>query len=78
MSCQEIIYMLSGELRLFAHGQWRTLRPGETALIPQGVRHIVVNRGWEPATYIASFSAASRNTIFKGQTKKLAAPEALY
>ena len=78
MTCQEIIYMLSGELKVYAQGEWMTLRPGQTALIPQGVRHLVVNRGWEPAIYVASFSAAARDTIFKGQTKKLDAGEKLY
>lgn len=63
--------MLSGELKLFSNGRWTRLVPGDTALIPQGVRHIVSNEGWEPAVYVASFSAAFRDTIFKGQTGKL-------
>jgi len=75
MTCQEVIYMLSGELKLFSNGQWTRLVPGDTALIPQGVRHIVTNEGWEPAVYVASFSAAFRDTIFKGQTGNLAAPD---
>jgi quercetin dioxygenase-like cupin family protein len=78
MTCQEIIYMLSGELKVYAHGEWMTLRPGQTALIPQGVRHLVVNEGWEPVVYVASFSAAFRDTVFKGQTRKLDAGEKLY
>ena len=68
MTCQEVIYMLSGELKLYANGECLTLRPGQTALIPQGVRHVVKNEGWEPVGYIAAFSAAFRDTIFKGQT----------
>src|SRR5262245_57551703 len=67
-SCQEVIYMLAGELKLLAHGVWQTLRPGRTALIPQGVRHVVVNEGWEPAVYLASFSKAVRYTIFTDKT----------
>ena len=38
--------------------------PG-TLHIPRGVKHIVHNRGWEPVTYIASFSASFRGTIFE-------------
>jgi quercetin dioxygenase-like cupin family protein len=72
MTCQEVIYMLSGELKLFSNGKWTRLVPGDTALIPQGVRHIVTNEGWEPAVYVASFSAAFRDTIFKGHTGNLA------
>jgi quercetin dioxygenase-like cupin family protein len=78
MTCQEVIYMLAGELKLYAHGEWRKLLPGQTALIPQGVRHVVMNEGWEPAVYIASFSAAFRDTIFKGQTGNLDMREKLY
>jgi quercetin dioxygenase-like cupin family protein len=77
MTCQEVIYMLAGELKVFAHGEWMTLKPGQTALIPQGVRHVVKNEGWEPVVYIASFSAAFRDTIFKGQTGNLESREQL-
>ena len=78
MTCEEIIYMLSGELKVYAHGECTTLEPGQTALIPPGVRHTIVNDGWEPVTYLASFSAAFRDTIFKGQTGRLDAIEKLY
>ena len=78
MSCQEVIYMLAGELKLFAHGEWLTLRAGQTAVIPQGVRHVVVNEGWEPAVYVAAFSQAVRDTVFKGQTGMLNNQEKLY
>ena len=78
MSCQEVIYMLAGELKLFAHGEWLTLRAGQTLVIPQGVRHIVVNEGWEPAVYVAAFSEAVRDTVFKGQTGMLNQAEKLY
>jgi quercetin dioxygenase-like cupin family protein len=78
MTCEEIIFMLAGELKVHAHGECTTLRPGQTALIPPGVRHTVANEGWEPVVYIASFSAAFRDTIFKGQTGRLDAVEKLY
>ncbi|HJQ24605.1 MAG TPA: cupin domain-containing protein [Blastocatellia bacterium] len=77
-TAEEIIYMLAGELKVYAHGDCITLRPGQTALIPPGVRHKVVNEGWEPVVYIASFSAPFRDTIFKGQTGRLDAVEKLY
>jgi quercetin dioxygenase-like cupin family protein len=80
MTCEEIIYMLAGELKVYANDECITIRPGQTALIPKGVRHTVVNEGWEPVVYIASFSDAFRDTIFKGQTGKLSleAIEKLY
>ena len=70
--------MLAGELKVYAHGECITLRPGQTALIPPGVRHKVINEGWEPVVYIASFSAPYRDTVFKGQTGRLDAIEKLY
>lgn len=78
MSCQEVVYMLAGELKIFAHGDWLTLRAGQTAVIPQGVRHIVANEGWEPAVYVAAFSQATRDTVFKGQTGLLNQQESFY
>jgi len=72
-SCQEVIYMLAGVLKLFANGEWLTLRPGQTALIPQEVLHVVVNDGWEPAIYLAAFSKAVRDTIFTGSNGQLKA-----
>jgi len=78
MTCQEIIYVLAGELTLYAHGERLTLRPGQTALIPQGVRHSVTNESWESTVYLASFSAVFGPTNYKGETGQLGSPEALY
>ena len=41
-----------------------TLRSGQTLFIPVGARHELTNRGWEPAVYVCSFSAAGRGTLF--------------
>jgi quercetin dioxygenase-like cupin family protein len=46
------------------NGEWLHLRPGQTLLIPQGVKHLLKNNGWEPAVYVASFSASFRGTVF--------------
>ena len=70
-TCEEIIYMLAGELSVFARGECTKVGPGETALIPRGLHHYVVNEGWEPVVYIASFSAVSRQTEFYGDTGEL-------
>jgi putative monooxygenase len=77
-TCEEIIFMLAGELNVYADGKCITIRPGQTALIPPGVRHRVANEGWEPVVYIASFSAPFRDTVFKGQTGRLDEIEKLY
>jgi quercetin dioxygenase-like cupin family protein len=78
MTCQEIIYVLAGELTVHAHGERTVVRPGQTALIPQGVRHSVTNESWESVVYLASFSAVFRETIYKGQTGQMGAVEKLY
>jgi quercetin dioxygenase-like cupin family protein len=70
-SCEEIIYMLGGELSVFARGECTKIRAGQTALIPRGLHHYVTNEGWEPVTYIASFSAVLRDTEFYGETGEL-------
>jgi quercetin dioxygenase-like cupin family protein len=77
-TCEEIIYMLAGELNVIAQGKTITVKPGQTALIPRGVRHSVVNEGWEPVVYIASFSEVFRDTEFREQTGRLDAVETLY
>lgn len=63
-TCQEIIYMLAGECDVYMHGTWLHLQPGQSVLIPQGVKHLLKNNGWEPAIYVASFSASFRGTVF--------------
>jgi mannose-6-phosphate isomerase-like protein (cupin superfamily) len=63
-TCQEIIYMLAGECDVDMNGDRLHLKPGQTLLIPQGVKHVVTNNGWEPAVYVASFSASFRGTVF--------------
>ncbi len=70
-TCEEIIYMLAGELTVIAGDDRTTVGPGQTALIPRGIRHSVVNEGWEPVVYIASFSAVFRDTEFDGDTGEL-------
>jgi quercetin dioxygenase-like cupin family protein len=70
-SCEEIIYMLSGELDVCFDGGRTKVRPGQTAVIPKGLHHSVVNEGWEPVVYVASFSAMLRDTEFYGDTGEL-------
>jgi quercetin dioxygenase-like cupin family protein len=70
-TCEEIIYMLAGELTVFARGESMKIRAGQTALIPRGLLHSVTNEGWEPVTYVASFSAVFRDTEFTGDDGEL-------
>jgi hypothetical protein len=38
------------------------------------VKHELTNRGWEPAIYVASFSASMRGTLFEDPDAKGARP----
>ena len=51
--------------------------PGPTLYIPQGVKHEVANRGWEPVRYVCSFSASKRGTFFGNPSAPGARPTAL-
>jgi quercetin dioxygenase-like cupin family protein len=62
---QEIVHMLQGECDVRTDSGTVTLRPGQTLFIPRGTRHELTNRGWQPAAYVASFSASDRGTLFE-------------
>ena len=64
-AAEELVYVLSGECDIALDGQWQRLTPGLTLLIPPGVRHELKNNGWEPFSYVASFSASMRGTSFE-------------
>jgi quercetin dioxygenase-like cupin family protein len=63
-NCEEILYVLAGECDHSFDGDWVHLTPGMLICIPAGVRHNLVNRGWEPVTCVISFSSADRQTVF--------------
>ena len=70
-ACEEIIYMLAGELTVVTDDSTTRISPGETAFIPRGLHHWVTNEGWEPVVYVASFSAVLRDTVFEGDTGEI-------
>ena len=57
-TAQEVVHMLQGECEIRTDDGTVTLRAGQTLYIPVGARHELTNRGWEPAVYVCSFSAA--------------------
>ena len=63
-AAEELVFMMQGECE-FRVGQRRfRLRPGQTLFIPTGVKHELLNTGWEPVVYVCSFSASNRGTVF--------------
>jgi quercetin dioxygenase-like cupin family protein len=77
-AAEELIYILSGECEIAMEGQWHHLTPGLTLLIPAGVKHELTCKGWEPFTYVASFSASMRGTMFENPSAVGARPTASY
>lgn len=70
-NCEEILYVLSGECDHSFDGDWVHLTPGMLISIPAGIRHNLVNRGWEPVICVISFSSADRQTVFLEETEPL-------
>jgi quercetin dioxygenase-like cupin family protein len=77
-AAEELVYILSGECDIAIDGQWQRLTPGLTLLIPVGVKHELKNNSWEPFTYVASFSASMRGTMFDNPSAVGARPIASY
>jgi quercetin dioxygenase-like cupin family protein len=74
-AAEELVYMLQGECEIrTGTGDRLTLVPGRTLFIPVGVRHELVNTGWEPVVYVCSFSASLRGTLFEDPTAPGARP----
>jgi quercetin dioxygenase-like cupin family protein len=66
-SAIEVVYMLAGVCDMKFDDKWVSLKPGQTLVIPPGVKHTLKNNGWEPAVYVASFSRSFRETKFSEQ-----------
>jgi quercetin dioxygenase-like cupin family protein len=60
-AAEEIVFMLQGECDVRLGDRDLKIGPGQTLYIPQGVKHEVANKGWEPVLYVCSFSA--RHTL---------------
>ena len=62
---EEIVFMLQCECHVLLGDREIAVGTGQTLYIPQGVKHAVANRGWEPVLYVCSFSASMRGTLFE-------------
>jgi len=63
-NCEEVLYVLAGECEHSFDGEWVHLSPGMLIRIPAGVKHSLVNNGWEPVSCVISFSSGDRQTVF--------------
>jgi len=64
-AAEEIVFMLQGECDVRLGDRRMKIVPGQTLIIPQGIRHEVGNSGCEPVVYVCSFSASMRGTLFE-------------
>jgi len=74
-AAEEIVFMLQGECDVRVGDRTIKLATGQTLVIPQGVKHEVSNKGWEPVVYVCSFSACIRGTLFGDPTAPGARPQ---
>lgn len=62
-NAEESFEVLQGSLDIFVNGKWTTLRPGETAVVPPGVKHTFRN-GQEATKAIVRIRPAGRSEAF--------------
>jgi quercetin dioxygenase-like cupin family protein len=63
-NCEEILYVVSGTCEHSFDGWAAPLGPGDTIVIPAGVKHNLVNTGTTDVVCIISFSSPNRETVF--------------
>lgn len=63
-NAEESFEVVKGSLDVFRNGEWTTLRPGDTAVVPPGVKHTFRNSHDEPATAIVRIRPAGRSEAF--------------
>ena len=63
-NCEEILYVLSGTCTHAYGDESYELGPGDPIIVPQGILHHAINKGWEPIRAIISFSSGDRETVF--------------
>ncbi len=59
-NCEEIIFLLTGDVEHTLGDQATVLAPGDLIVVPRGVPHRLVNVGDEPARALVVFSSPDR------------------
>jgi len=66
-NCEEVLYVISGEIEHFVAGAPRVrMKAGECILIPRNLKHQAINIGQTPAELLVAFSSAERETVIEG------------
>jgi quercetin dioxygenase-like cupin family protein len=63
-NCEEVLYVISGYCEHRFDERWELMHPGDTAVIPAGMRHQLVNRGPDDVVCLIAFSSPDRQTVF--------------
>ena len=58
--CEEVVYVLEGEVEHTLGDQRTTLRAGDLIVVPRGVPHRLLNRGSAPVRAYIVFSSPAR------------------
>src|SRR5688572_26812941 len=61
-NCDEVLYLIAGELDHSLDGEVHRLTPGASIHIPRGVKHDAVSRGGEVARMVVAYSSGDRQT----------------
>ena len=62
-NCEELLYLISGELDHSLDGAMYRLRPGDAIRVPAGARHDARCAGQEPATMVVCYSVPDRQVV---------------
>ena len=62
-NCEEVLYLLSGELEHSLNGAVYRLGPGDAIRVPAGAKHDARCVGAEPATMVVCYSAPDREMV---------------
>lgn len=65
-NCEEVLYVLAGEIEHFVEGTPRLrMKAGEAILIPRNLKHQAINVGTTQAELLVAFSSANRETVIE-------------
>jgi quercetin dioxygenase-like cupin family protein len=65
-NCEEVVYVLDGEVEHTLGGQTATLRAGDLIVVPRNVPHRLINRGGAACRTYIVFSSPDRQFVPTG------------
>ena len=65
--CEEVLYLMAGQLRHTVGDEAVTLNPGDTLTIPAGMFHNAVSTGAQDADMIVAYSQAERDFLLENE-----------